>query len=183
MVIAHNKAQLAAIETVRVVHGDIRQPEAVLADPAIRGLIDFSQPVGLLMVAVLHFITDDEDPGRIVAAFTRELAPGSYLALSHISSDGTSPEAITTIRDATPTPPLQRSSAPQRRSVLLRRLRVGTTRPDRRRRLVPLLQGVHGQPEPCRSWAVSAARTYRDCHASIPDPDSTATTRGGPGPG
>ena len=100
VVIAHNKAQLAAIETVRVVHGDIRQPEAVLADPAIRRLIDFSQPVGLLMVAVLHFITDDEDPGRIVAAFTGELAPGSYLALSHISSDGTSPEAIATIRDA-----------------------------------------------------------------------------------
>ncbi|MGC2299797.1 MAG: SAM-dependent methyltransferase [Acidobacteriaceae bacterium] len=100
VVIAHNKAQLAAIETVRVVHGDIRQPEAVLGDPAIRGLIDFSQPVGLLMAAVLHFLTDDEDPSRIVAAFGDELAPGSYLALSHISSDGTSPEAITTIRDA-----------------------------------------------------------------------------------
>ena len=100
VVIAHNKAQLAAIETVRVVLGDIRQPEAVLADPAIRGLIDFSRPVGVLMVAVLHFITDDEDPGRIVAAFTRELAPGSYLALSHISSDGTSPQAIATIHDA-----------------------------------------------------------------------------------
>ena len=99
VVIAHNKAQLAAIETVRVVHGDIRQPEAVLANPAIRRLIDFSQPVGLLMVAVLHFITDDEDPGRIVATFADELAPGSYLALSHVSSDGTSPEAITTIRD------------------------------------------------------------------------------------
>jgi DNA-binding Xre family transcriptional regulator len=100
VVIAHNKAQLAAIETVRVVHGDIRQPEAVLADPAIRSLLDFSQPVGLLCVAVLHFITDDEDPGRIVATFADELAPGSYLALSHISSDGTGPEAITTIRDA-----------------------------------------------------------------------------------
>ncbi|MGI8449861.1 MAG: SAM-dependent methyltransferase [Streptosporangiaceae bacterium] len=100
VVIAHNKVQLAAIETVRVVHGDIRQPEAVLANPAIRGLIDFSQPVGLLMVAVLHFITEAEDPGRIAAAFTRELAPGSYLALSHISSDGTSPQAIATIRDA-----------------------------------------------------------------------------------
>jgi hypothetical protein len=100
VVTAHNKVQLAAIETVRVVPGDIRQPETVLSNPAVRGLIDFSQPVGLLMVAVLHFITDDQDPGRIVAAFTRELAPGSYLALSHISSDGTSPEAIATIREA-----------------------------------------------------------------------------------
>jgi DNA-binding transcriptional regulator YiaG len=100
VVIAHNEALLAAIKTVRVIQADIRRPETVLNNPAVRGLIDFSQPVGLLMVAVLHFITDDEDPGRIVTALTGELAAGSYLALSHVSSDGTSPEAITTIRDA-----------------------------------------------------------------------------------
>ena len=100
VVVAHNKVLLAATGTVRVIQADIRQPETVLNDPSVREMIDFSQPVGLLMVAVLHFITDDEDPRRIVSAFTGELAPGSYLALSHISSDGTSPAAVATIRDA-----------------------------------------------------------------------------------
>jgi DNA-binding transcriptional regulator YiaG len=100
VVVARNKVLLSPIETVRVIQADIRQPETVLNNPSVRDLIDFSQPVGLLMVAVLHFITDDEDPDRIVATFTSKLAPGSYFALSHISSDGTSLEAIATIRDA-----------------------------------------------------------------------------------
>lgn len=52
-----------------------------------RRLIDFRQPVALLLMAIVHFITDDEHPARIVATFRDALPPGSYLALSHGTAD------------------------------------------------------------------------------------------------
>lgn len=66
---------------------DLRQPEAILADPQVTELIDFGQPVGLLLVAILHFITEKENPAQIVATLRDALAPGSYLALSHGTAD------------------------------------------------------------------------------------------------
>jgi hypothetical protein len=51
-------------------------------------VIDFTQPVGLLLVAVLHFIDDAEDPGQIVATLRDALPSGSYLALGHATSEG-----------------------------------------------------------------------------------------------
>ncbi len=80
--------------------GDIRQPDGIFAAPEFSQLIDFSQPVGTLFVAVLHFITDEDDPGGIVRAFTRHLIPGSHLAVSHITSDGTNPGVIATVQEA-----------------------------------------------------------------------------------
>jgi O-methyltransferase involved in polyketide biosynthesis len=62
---------------------DIREPERIIASPEMSGLIDWSVPVAVLMVAVLHFITNEENPARIVAAFRQRMAPGSYLVLSH----------------------------------------------------------------------------------------------------
>jgi hypothetical protein len=53
----------------------------------VRKLIDFAEPVALLLVAILHFIKDEEDPAGIVATLRDELAPGSYLALSHGTPD------------------------------------------------------------------------------------------------
>jgi hypothetical protein len=52
-------------------------------------MIDFAQPVGLLLVAVLHFLADADDPWRIVATLRDALAPGSYLAICHGTSEGT----------------------------------------------------------------------------------------------
>ncbi|PXY29047.1 hypothetical protein BAY59_15535 [Prauserella coralliicola] len=63
------------------IHADIRQPEHVLADPDLRGLIDFDKPVGLLMFAVLHFISDEELP--MIERYRRAVCPGSYLVISH----------------------------------------------------------------------------------------------------
>ena len=100
VVTTHNRALLANREGIAAIHGDIRQPEAVLEHPAALELIDFTRPLGVLMVAVLHFITAEEDAGRIVRAFTDRVTSGSYLALSHVSSDGTHPEAVATIREA-----------------------------------------------------------------------------------
>jgi SAM-dependent methyltransferase len=79
--IAHSKAILAGNENTAIIEADLRQPEKILAHPDTRRLIDFGQPAGLLLVAVLHFIADADDPWRIVATLRDALAPGSYLVL------------------------------------------------------------------------------------------------------
>lgn len=67
---------------------DIRHPQAILGDARLMGLIDFSAPVAVLAVSVLHFMQDEDNPGEIVAAFRSRMAAGSYLVLSHATSDG-----------------------------------------------------------------------------------------------
>jgi hypothetical protein len=85
---------LAADGTTAVVTADLREPEVVLADPALLSVIDFSQPVGLLMTAVLHFVADSSDPWGLVARYLDACAPGSYLVLSHFTADKMPPRAI-----------------------------------------------------------------------------------------
>ncbi|MBX6382341.1 MAG: SAM-dependent methyltransferase [Microbispora sp.] len=82
-VLAHGRALLDGDGQTIVVDGDLREPEAILADPRINEHIDFGKPVGLLMVAVLHFIPENAE--RIVATLRDRLAPGSAMALSHVS--------------------------------------------------------------------------------------------------
>ena len=91
IVAVHGRALLADANT-RIVTADMRKPEAILDHPETRELIDFAEPVAVLFVAVFHFITPEEDPARIVAAFRERSAPGSYVAISHLTSDGTPPE-------------------------------------------------------------------------------------------
>jgi hypothetical protein len=67
--------------------GDLRDPESVLKHSTISQLIDFDQPVGLMLVAILHFIRDDEDPAGLVAAYRDALPAGSHLVLSHTTGD------------------------------------------------------------------------------------------------
>jgi hypothetical protein len=100
VVTTHNQALLAKDDKILALHGDIRHPHTLLGRDDIWQLIDFSQPVGVLFVAVLHFIPPEDDPEATVAMFVRNMAPGSYLALSHITSDGTAPDVIATIHDA-----------------------------------------------------------------------------------
>jgi hypothetical protein len=85
--IAHSKAILAGNENAAIIEGDARDPHKILADPAVRRLIDFGQPVGLLLVMVLHFIADADDPWQIVATQRDALPTGSYLVLAHATSD------------------------------------------------------------------------------------------------
>ncbi len=84
---AHSRAILAGNATAAVIEGDVRGPEAILGHPATRMLLDFSQPVGLLLVAVLHFLGDADDPARSVARLRDALAPGSYLVLAHATNE------------------------------------------------------------------------------------------------
>jgi S-adenosyl methyltransferase len=84
----HGRALLADAATARFVTADVRRPAEVLDDPEVQGFIDFGRPVGLLMLAILHHITDAEDPAAIAARFRDALAPGSYLAISSLRMPG-----------------------------------------------------------------------------------------------
>jgi hypothetical protein len=86
MVVAHSRALLAGDNTVAI-EGDLRQPDKVLGHPEVRELIDFGQPVALLLLAILHFVPDDEDPFGIVARYRDALPAGSHLAISHGTRD------------------------------------------------------------------------------------------------
>ena len=67
---------------------DLREPEAILADAELRGLIDFSEPVAVLLVAILHFISDGEHPGDIIRRLLGPFPSGSFVAVSHGTVDG-----------------------------------------------------------------------------------------------
>ena len=69
------------------VFADLREPAQVLGNRQLQALIDFTEPVGLLMSAVLHFVADSADPWGLVARYMEALAPDSYLALSHVTAD------------------------------------------------------------------------------------------------
>jgi len=85
--VAHSRAILAGDDRVAVLQADIRDPDRILLDPGLRRLLDLDQPVAVLMVAVLPFVPDAEDPFRIVARFRDSISPGSYLVLSHGTPD------------------------------------------------------------------------------------------------
>jgi hypothetical protein len=88
---AHGQALLTGDESTVLVLADVRSPDELLALPAIAGFLDFSQPIGLILNAVIHHLNDDEDPHGIVARYREALAPGSYLQLTHFCDE--SPEA------------------------------------------------------------------------------------------
>jgi S-adenosyl methyltransferase len=86
MVLAHSRALKTGGNTV-VIEADLKDPRAILDHPGARKLIDFSQPLAVLLVAVLHFISGKDGPTAIVAAIRDAVPPGSYLVLSHVSGD------------------------------------------------------------------------------------------------
>jgi trans-aconitate methyltransferase len=87
IVLAHARALLASGPhgTTQYVHGDVREPAAILR--AAADTLDLSQPTALMLLGILHLIQDSEDPYKIVATLMDALAPGSYLAISHPASD------------------------------------------------------------------------------------------------
>ena len=97
-VIAHSRHLLRGTPLVSIIKADLRNPAAVVTHPEVGRLIDFSQPVGLLMVTVLHFVPDSEDPHGIVARFAEALAPGSFLVISHATRDS-SPDTATKVEE------------------------------------------------------------------------------------
>ncbi len=66
-------------------HADMREPDTILTDAATTELLDFTQPVAVIWGSVLHFVEDRDDPVGLVGTYKEHLAPGSYIALSHLT--------------------------------------------------------------------------------------------------
>jgi SAM-dependent methyltransferase len=90
-----------------MIPGDLRDPAAILDHPALNQLIDLTQPTAVILAAILHFVSTEEDPGRLVAELRDALAPGSYLVLSHLTSDGPDPGTVASTEEV-----YQRASSP-----------------------------------------------------------------------
>ena len=94
VVLAHARAMLADDENTAVAGADLRRPAEVLNDPELLRLVDLTRPAAVLMMAVLHFVAEDENAPAIVAQYRDALAPGSYLAMSLGTTDGVDPAKI-----------------------------------------------------------------------------------------
>jgi hypothetical protein len=82
IVLAHGRALLARNDNTTVVTADLRDPAAILAHPEVNRLIDWSQPVGVMLVGILHHLHDDEDPKGVAKAYMDAVPPGSYLFMT-----------------------------------------------------------------------------------------------------
>ncbi|GAB3445789.1 SAM-dependent methyltransferase [Streptomonospora sediminis] len=98
-----------------VVEADMRDPKTIFADPALTRRLDLSRPIGLLLVAVLHFLKDEQRPFDLVRNYLDHLPAGSYVAISHVEGD-THPERARFAQDsyeATSSPGQIRSQKPR----------------------------------------------------------------------
>jgi S-adenosyl methyltransferase len=86
--VAHGRMLLAGDVGAAAVQGDVRDPTAVLRSALGTGLLDPGRPVGVLMIALLHFVFDEDGPNDIIAGYLDAFAPGSYVAVTHARADG-----------------------------------------------------------------------------------------------
>lgn len=100
MVLEHGSFLLVGDDAASVVLADLRDPDAVFGSEQLRRLIDLNQPVGVLMTAVLHFVSDSADPASLISRYLAPLAAGSYLSMSHMTSDHKPPKAVAAIVEA-----------------------------------------------------------------------------------
>jgi hypothetical protein len=85
--VAHADLLLEDNPNAVAIEADLQDAAAILGHEKTRGLLDFSRPIGLLAVAVLHFLPSDVDPGAVLAEYRQALPAGSYFALSHLTRD------------------------------------------------------------------------------------------------
>jgi hypothetical protein len=85
--VAHSELMLVDNDRTTIVHADMRDPDSILDHPETRGLLDFDQPVGMLVLLMLHFLPDETEPWKLMTRYRDALAPGSHLAITHITAD------------------------------------------------------------------------------------------------
>lgn len=81
--VVHSRSLLVGNDRVHVLQADVRDAATVLGSTEVRSLLDFKEPIAVLMIALLHFVSDSEDPKAILATYRDVLSGGSFLALSH----------------------------------------------------------------------------------------------------
>jgi hypothetical protein len=99
IVLAHARALLTSSEegATAYLDADLHEPDKIISNAELRGILDFSQPVALILAAILHFIPDQDDPYGIVARLVDALPKGSYLVMSHATNDFLAPDEVAEI--------------------------------------------------------------------------------------
>jgi S-adenosyl methyltransferase len=92
--VAHSRLILACNDRATAIQEDLRRPEAILDHPDTRALLDFGQPVGLILAAILHAIPDRDDPHAIMTRLRDELCRGSFVAISHATTESGPEEQV-----------------------------------------------------------------------------------------
>jgi hypothetical protein len=87
VVLAHARNMLHGVPNTAIIEQDLLAPEKILADPALRGLIDVSEPVAFLLLSILHFVSDEDDPAGLIARLLEPFPAGSHVAISHATPD------------------------------------------------------------------------------------------------
>jgi hypothetical protein len=88
IVLAHARDMLHNVGNATVIAQDMQDTDAILADPGLRALIDFGKPVGIMIVSMLHFVPDEDDPAGIIRRLIAPFPDGSYVAMTHATADG-----------------------------------------------------------------------------------------------
>ena len=99
VVVSHARALLCRDPGVRAIEGDVRDPAGILDHPDLRAVIDLGEPVAVVLAAVLHFIPGEDSPHKLVDMLTAAMAPGSYLVISHATSEDIGPEAAAQVQE------------------------------------------------------------------------------------
>jgi len=113
IVLAHARALLASSPqgATAYLDADVRDPDKIIANAELREIFDLSQPVALMLAAILHFIRDEDDPYGIVARLVSILPEGSYLVMSHATNDFLTPDEVAEIEAGRYGPFFARSEA------------------------------------------------------------------------
>lgn len=102
IVLSHARALLTGAPPGRTAYldADLREPEKILGHPDLRATLDLDRPVAVVLMAILHFIPDADDPYGIVERLLRDLPAGSYLCLSHFTVDFLPAEVARRLRES-----------------------------------------------------------------------------------
>jgi hypothetical protein len=87
VVLAHARNMLQGVPGTAIIEQDLLKPDDILADPVLRGLIDFDQPTAFLFLSILHFVSDEADPAGLIARLLEPFPSGSHVAISHATPD------------------------------------------------------------------------------------------------
>ena len=89
LVLAHARALLTSAPEGRTAYidADLRDPTSILSSPVVREVLDFGQPIALMLVAILHFVPDEDKPAKIIETLIDALPGGSCLAASHLTTE------------------------------------------------------------------------------------------------
>jgi hypothetical protein len=87
VVLAHARSMLHGVPNTAIINQDLLEPDEILADPMLRGLIDFGEPTAFLFLSILHFVADEADPAGLIARLLAPFPAGSHVAISHATPD------------------------------------------------------------------------------------------------